>query len=102
MSASESQEGVRGDHLYEGGSVGLFSVVWALPSKWRSLGEGGWLWVVAWSIGGLKNEACVQERALCWESGRFTYSLVLPLIHCVTLGKSLYYLGPVAPTELST
>lgn len=27
MSASESQEGVRGDHLYEGGNfVGLFSV----------------------------------------------------------------------------
>lgn len=49
MSASESQEGVRGDHLYDGGGgiVGLFSVGrFCLPN-----GEVGMLWGVVWGGG---------------------------------------------------
>lgn len=69
MSASESQEGVRGDHLYEGGKVWV-CVLWCRHSL-QCGGGGGRVLVAAWSIGRSQNEASVQERALCWESGRF-------------------------------
>lgn len=42
MSASESQEGVRGDHLYDGGRC----VAWAQTDV-EYLGEGScWVWLV--------------------------------------------------------
>lgn len=83
MSASESQEGVRGDHLYEGGQVCGF-VVCGVGCAYNAGVLGGgwwWLWVVAWSISRPQNEAVYKKEHSDESQVGSGYSLVLPLTH---------------------
>lgn len=45
--------------------------------------------MVAWSLGGPKNEAVYQKEHCAGSQVGSGYCLVLPLTHYVTLGKSL-------------
>lgn len=100
MSASESQEGVRGDHLYEGGQVCgfVFCVVGSACYVEELVGGGWWwLWVVACSISRPKNEA-VYRKEHCAESQVGSgYSLVLPLTQLCDLGQVTLLLRASSP-----
>lgn len=69
MSASESQEGVRGDHLYDGGEVVGLLVWYGLRLIWSIWGKGtvGYS-LLAQLVDRPKSEIFVVT-AQSWESG---------------------------------